>query len=123
MTKGELSPQALEKMLLACKAALAQGARARPRRIARRAIALAPESEAAWLYMAAAAEDLNAGLAYAARALEINPKSAAAHKAVEWGMERIPRPERRGAARQADRPSNLPCQIAHLAAPTASRCD
>src|SRR3972149_2850873 len=121
MTKGELSPQALEKMLLACKAALAQGDRARARRIARRAIALAPESEAAWLYMAAAAEDLNAGLAYAARALEINPKSAAAHKAVEWCMKRIPRQERRVAAREAHLPSNLRYQIAPLEAPPVRR--
>src|SRR4030065_1240295 len=121
MTKGELSPQALEKMLLACKAALAQGDRGAALRIARRAIALAPESEAAWLYMAAAAEDLNAGRASAARAREINPKSAAAHKAVEWCMKRIPRQERRVAAREAHLPSNLRYQIAPLEALTVRR--
>src|SRR3990172_7476463 len=121
MKQGGLSPQALAEMLQACKAALGQGDRARARRIARRAVALAPGSEAAWLYMAASAEDLEAGLAYAVRALEINPKSAAARKAVDWCMKRIPPRERRQAALEARLPANLSYQIAPLEALTVRR--
>ena len=115
------SPEGLTGLLQACKVALGQGDRAGARRIARRAVALAPDSEAAWLCMAASAEDAEAGLAYAVRALEINPQSGPARRAVEWCMKRIPHADRPAAAREAHLPANLRYQIAPLEALTVRR--
>jgi lipoprotein-anchoring transpeptidase ErfK/SrfK len=71
--------------------------------------------------MAASADEAQAGLAYAGRALEINPRSGPARKAVDWCMKRIPRADRRAAARQAHLPSDLSYQIAPLEALTVRR--
>src|SRR3990172_4346656 len=76
--------------------ALERGDRAEARRSARLAAKFAPGHEAPWLYLAAAAEP-RAGLAYLAKALEINPKSKAARKAIRWMVRRLPPP--RAAAR------------------------
>jgi hypothetical protein len=51
--------------------------------------ALDPSSEAAWLTLAATSEPAPA-LAYAARALEINPASQPARRAIRWAVGRLP---------------------------------
>jgi len=86
--------------------ALERGDRAEARRSARQAAKLAPGHEAPWLYLAAAAEP-RAGLAYLAKALEINPKSKAARKAIRWMVRRLPPAERRVAVAQAGLPERV----------------
>jgi lipoprotein-anchoring transpeptidase ErfK/SrfK len=60
--------------------------------------------EEPWLYLAATA-DTKAGLAYLARALEINPRSRPAKKAIRWMIRRLPASERKQALRAANLPS------------------
>ncbi|MGH2605507.1 MAG: hypothetical protein ACRDG5_02850, partial [Anaerolineales bacterium] len=96
----------LRATLEACRAALARKDRAEARRLARHAIRLAPNREGPWLFLAAASEP-RAGLAYLARALEINPRSVAARKAIRWMMRRLPGPEREAAWREARLPEDL----------------
>ena len=89
--------------LRAAHGALARGDKSEARRQARLAAKLAPNIEEPWLYLAATA-DTQAGLAYLARALEINPRSRPAKKAIRWIMRRLPAQERRAALRAANLP-------------------
>ncbi len=90
--------------LRAAHAALGRGDKVEARRQARLAAKLLPNMEEPWLYMAAAAEP-KAGLAYLARALEINPRSKPAKKAIRWMIRRLPAGERQQALRAANLPS------------------
>jgi lipoprotein-anchoring transpeptidase ErfK/SrfK len=96
-----------DDVLRAARKALAQGDKAEARRLARMAARGTPQREAAWLMLAAASEDARAGLAYAARALEINPGSRAGHKAVRWLVRRLPPRERKQVLQEARLPANL----------------
>ena len=88
-------------VLEATRSALARGERAQARRLARQAISLAPDKEEPWLFLAAVSEP-RAGLAYVARALELNPRSRPARKAIRWIIRRLPPGGRRQAVREAD---------------------
>ncbi len=77
----------LQSALRAAHQALKRGDRAEARRMARQATRLAPRSESAWLMLAAASEP-RPGLAYAARAAELNPKSETVQKAIRWLVQR-----------------------------------
>lgn len=101
--------------LQAAHAALSRSDRAAARRSARLAASLAPEHEAPWLYLAATAEP-RAGLAYLAKALEINPRSKAARKAIRWMVRRLPPAERRMAVAQAGLPQNMAVRFVPLEA-------
>lgn len=90
--------------LRAAHVALARGDKAEARRHARLAAKLLPTMEEPWLYLAATA-DTKAGLAYLARALEINPRSKPAKKAIRWMIRRLPSGERKKALRAANLPS------------------
>src|SRR6266508_4862139 len=50
---------------------------------------LAPNMEDAWLILAASDPDPHEALAYAQKALELNPSSARARKGVEWAKDQI----------------------------------
>lgn len=63
--------------------ALSEGNRALARRLARECIRRAPEDERGWLYLAAVSEPRSA-IAYAKRALELNPESTNAREAIRW---------------------------------------
>ena len=65
---------------------------------------LLPNAEEPWLYLAAVS-DTKAGLAYLARALEINPRSRPAKKAIRWMIRRLPAAERKQALQAANIPS------------------
>lgn len=69
--------------------ALERGDRAGARRSAHLAVRLVPEHEATWLYLAATAEP-RAARAYLRKALEINPQSQAAQKALRWLEHQLP---------------------------------
>jgi len=94
----------VKKTLRAAHEALSRGDKIEARRQARLATKLAPDNEEPWLYLAATA-DTKAGLAYLARALEINPRSRRAKKAIRWMIRRLPARERKNALRAAKLPS------------------
>jgi lipoprotein-anchoring transpeptidase ErfK/SrfK len=100
----------LEAVLAAAQHALASGDRSEARRQARLAAKLFPNSEKAWLYLAAASKP-EAGLAYLARALEINPKSKAARKAIRWMVRRLPNRERGKVVKRIKLPNDLAVEL------------
>src|SRR5512134_3682994 len=69
--------------------ALRRGDKPSAWRFGEQAALLVPDMEDAWLVLAAADPDPNESLAYAQKALEINPSSTRAHKGVEWAMGRV----------------------------------
>ena len=89
MSRPPITDPQAAAALRAAHQALARGDKEEARRQARLAAKLAPDAEEPWLYLAAASE-AKAGLAYLARALEINPRSKQARKAIRWMVRRLP---------------------------------
>jgi lipoprotein-anchoring transpeptidase ErfK/SrfK len=118
MTSASDRPDPAMRALQLAKAALQAGDRAEARRQARAAAKWSPDQEAPWLFLAAAADDPRAGLAYAARAIECNPASRAARKAIHWWVRRLPPRQRADAIRSARLPEGFPLQPAPLEALT-----
>jgi lipoprotein-anchoring transpeptidase ErfK/SrfK len=105
--------------LQAARQALLRGDRGEARRMARLAARLSPRWDAPWLVLAAVSEP-RAGLAYAVRALEINPASQAARGAIRWLVKRLPREARAEAVRELRIPDGLVVELlspASLASP------
>ncbi len=103
----------------AARLALQRGDRATARRMARLASRLSPRSETPWLLLAAAS-DPRPALAYATRALEINPHSHAARRAIRSLTRRLSSPDQEQAS-AAGLPESFRVQIAPLDALTRSR--
>jgi lipoprotein-anchoring transpeptidase ErfK/SrfK len=110
----------LRRLLDQARAALGRGDKVGARRMARRAVRLDPRSEAAWLTLAAVSEPRPA-LAYAARALEINPRSQPARKAIRWAVRQLPPRERPEALREVRLPPSLAVRLVPLEALTSHR--
>ena len=68
--------------------ALRRGEHHAARRLAEKAARLAPESEDPWLILAAIASP-QLSLEYVRKALDANPESARAHRAMQWAMQRL----------------------------------
>ncbi len=69
--------------------ALRRGDKVSARRFGKQAASLAPEMEDAWLVLAASEPNPEEALAYAHKALEVNPESARARRGVEWAEDRV----------------------------------
>jgi lipoprotein-anchoring transpeptidase ErfK/SrfK len=113
------APQEARRALQAARQALLRGDRGEARRMARLAVRLSPRWDAPWLILAAVSEP-RAGLAYAARALEINPGSQAARGAIRWLVKRLPREARAETIRELHIPEGLAVELlspASLASP------
>jgi lipoprotein-anchoring transpeptidase ErfK/SrfK len=106
--------------LKAAREALRRGDHAEARRLARNAIKLKPDWEAPWLLLAASSEPEQA-LSYVARALELNPRSKVARKAIRWLVKRVPAKSRGKVLRDIQLPNELKVEIAPLAALTQKR--
>lgn len=115
MTDPSSRDATYRQVLEAAHQALRRGDRSAARRLARQAASLRPREELPWLYLAAASEP-RAGLAYAARALEIDPRSAPARKAIRWLVRRLPVAEQRQALREARIPEGADLRILPLEA-------
>jgi lipoprotein-anchoring transpeptidase ErfK/SrfK len=120
VTYAEHPPQDWQAALAAAKQALSTGDRKEARRMARLAARLAPTKEAPWLFLAAVSEP-RPGLAYAARALEINPDSQPARKAIRWLVRRIPQSLRPRKSNRPRLPTDLAVQLTPTPALTARR--
>lgn len=109
-----------KRLLKASRKALNEGDRREANRLARQAVKLSPNWEIPWLYLAASSPP-EEGLKYVARALEINPDSSNARKAIRWHVKRLPQEARQRGAREVQLPSYLSLQIAPLEALTRKR--
>jgi lipoprotein-anchoring transpeptidase ErfK/SrfK len=103
---GSTAPHEARRALQAARQALLRGDRGEARRMARFAARIAPRWDAPWLILAAVSEP-RAGLAYAVRALEINPDSQAARGAIRWLVKRLPREARAETVRELHIPDGL----------------
>ncbi|HEX9798283.1 MAG TPA: L,D-transpeptidase [Anaerolineales bacterium] len=111
---GTRQPE-LERLLHACRRAVAANDRAAARRLARQAVRLAPHDGRTWLHLAGASTP-RAALAYIGRALELDPNDGRARAALRWLVRRLP-PELRSAGQPARRiPEQAPPNIAPLEA-------
>jgi oligopeptide transport system permease protein len=81
-------PEASREALQAAIAAMKSGQRALARQHARRAVNLDPRCEEGWLILAGLA-DPKVGIAFARRALSINPESQRAKEAVHWFEDKL----------------------------------
>src|SRR5690242_4436535 len=81
-----MDPKFLEARdhVLKAREALHRGDKASAWKLGEQAALLVPDMEDAWLILAASDTNPEDALAYAQKALEINPSSTRAHKAVEW---------------------------------------
>ncbi|MDF1499589.1 MAG: L,D-transpeptidase family protein [Anaerolineales bacterium] len=106
MTTNPSMDELFRQSLSAAKRALRAGDRWTARKHARQAVRANPRSEKAWLILAGVSEP-RAGLAYAARALEINPRSESARQAIRYLARSVPAQDRRAALREASIPEGL----------------
>ena len=86
-----MNPNFVEARELVIKAreAMRSGDKPSAWKLGEQAAMLVPDMEDAWLILAASDPDPNGALAYAQKALEINPSSTRARQAVEWSKGRI----------------------------------
>lgn len=78
-----------QNLIMQAREALRRGDKEAARNLGEQAALLDPGMEDAWLILTATDPDPKEALAYAQQALEINPSSARALKAVEWAMARV----------------------------------
>ncbi len=77
------------ELIAKAREALRNGDRPAARKLGERAALLVPEMEDAWLILAASDPNPTEALAYAKKALELNPDSARAQRAVEWATGKL----------------------------------
>ncbi|HEX9332531.1 MAG TPA: L,D-transpeptidase family protein [Anaerolineales bacterium] len=98
-----MNNQFIEARELIAKAreALRRGDKASARQLGEQAAHRAPKLEDVWLVLAAAEPNPQDALAYAQKALELNPQSGRAHRGMEWASGRLKQA-------QASKDSNTP---------------
>lgn len=86
-----MDPKYVEAHDLVVKAreALRRGEKETAWALGEQAVTLVPDMEDAWLVLAASEPDPQDALAYAQKALELNPSSTRAHKGVEWARGQL----------------------------------
>jgi lipoprotein-anchoring transpeptidase ErfK/SrfK len=77
------------ELIVKAREALRRGDKASARQLGEKAAYLAPDMEDVWLVLAASDPNPEEALAYARKALEIDPQSTRAHRAVEWAAGRL----------------------------------
>ena len=105
----EVNPEA-RTFLREAWAALERGEKGKATRLARESAALAPHWEVPWLIMAACTTP-EIGLSHVARALEINPASKPAKKAIRWFIRRLPPEARRRLSRDYALPNDIKLKL------------
>lgn len=84
------------ELIVEARAAMRRGEKASAWKMAEEAVSLAPEMEDAWLILAASDPNPQDALAYAQKALEINPPSTRARRGMEWAMGQLDQVEASG---------------------------
>jgi hypothetical protein len=80
--------QQIQDLLRQIQRSAKAGKKHQARRLALRAVDLAPEQEQPWLYLASLSNP-EASVRYLRKALEINPDSQAARKGMRWAADRL----------------------------------
>ena len=80
------------ELILRARESLRRGDKASARQMGERAAFLVPEMEDVWLVLAASDPNPKDALAYARKALQLNPHSTRAQRAVEWASGRLNQP-------------------------------
>ena len=96
-------PESVRKALLNARQAIQRGDRQAARSWAEQAVALDPDSEEPWLFLAAVASP-RASINYLEQALRINPHSQRAIKGMEWAVERLKREQVEQSSKQETPP-------------------
>jgi peptide/nickel transport system permease protein len=96
-------PDSFHKAILNAHQAMLGGFRQTARGWAMQAVALDPDSEEPWLYLAALASP-RASLNYLEQALKINPNSQRARKGMQWAEARLKREQEEQSSRKANPP-------------------
>jgi lipoprotein-anchoring transpeptidase ErfK/SrfK len=86
-----MDPKLIEarENVVKAREALRRGDKESARDLGEKAVLLIPDLEDAWLVLVAADSNPEDALAYANKALELNPQSTRAHKAVEWATAQL----------------------------------
>jgi lipoprotein-anchoring transpeptidase ErfK/SrfK len=77
------------ELIVKAREALRRGDKPSARQLGERAAFLMPAMEDVWLVLAASDPNPQEALAYARKALKINPQSTRAHRAVEWASNQL----------------------------------
>jgi lipoprotein-anchoring transpeptidase ErfK/SrfK len=77
------------ELIVKAREALRRGDKSSARQLGERAAPLMPDMEDVWLVLAASDPNPQDALAYAQKALEINPQSTRARRGVEWASGRL----------------------------------
>src|SRR5688500_6921501 len=77
------------ELIIKARESLRRGDKTTARQLGEQAALLAPEMEDAWLVLAASDPDPEEALAYARKALDLQPQSTRAQRAVEWAEGRV----------------------------------
>lgn len=96
-------PETVRKAILNARQAMQRGDRQAARSWAEQAVALDPDSEEPWLYLAAVASPRES-IQSLERALKINPDSQRARRGMQWAEERLERDHAEQASRQGTQP-------------------
>ena len=103
-------PEAAYELLKSAKEALKKGDIQHARRLALKAVNLAPNQEEPWLYLASVSSP-EASISYLKKALEINPTSKQAKKGMHWAIQRF----RKSARARKPNKAQLPVFVAEKA--------
>ena len=97
-------PESIRKILLNARQAMQQGDQQAALGWARQAVALDPDSEEPWLFLAALSSP-RASVNYLERALKINPQSQRARKGMHWAAVRLRKEQPVNSSRHETLPS------------------
>lgn len=87
MTQDQ-DPVSTQQVLNQTKEAMEKGQVQKARRLAWKAVKLAPDQEQPWLFLASISSP-QASIVYLRKALEINPQSQAARRGMRWAADRL----------------------------------
>jgi len=99
------------ELIIKARESLRHGDKKSARLLGEKAVRLAPAMEDVWLVLAASDPNPQDALAYARKALEINPQSTRAQRGVEWASEQLSKAQ----AKEQTQPRVVPTQVATVA--------
>ncbi len=95
------------ELIVKAREALRRGDKPSARQLGEQAALLMPDLEDVWLVLAASDPNPHDALAYAQKALKINPQSTRAQRGVEWASDRL---KKAGASKDQTQPRIVPNQ-------------
>ena len=99
------------ELIIKARESLRHGDKKSARLLGEKAVRLTPAMEDVWLVLAASDPNPQDALAYARKALEINPQSTRAQRGVEWASEQLSKAQ----AKEQTQPRVVPTQVATVA--------